>query len=175
MDEIPGALRTVKTELLLKAPATSTSTLPVDTSPAVGIENTTAVLLQLVGRIPIPPNWIALPPWFAPKLFPLIVTLVPTTPEEGDKLVIVGPFEFTAKFSPALERPPTVTTTFPVVAPVGTLATICVADQLIGVAPVPLNVTALLPCVAPKFDPEIVTVAPIAPVFGERLVRVGVT
>ncbi len=48
-----------------------------------------------------------------------------------------------------------------------------VADQLVGVAAVPLNVTVLLPCVAPKLVPVIVTAVPTGPLVGDRLVRVG--
>jgi hypothetical protein len=48
-----------------------------------------------------------------------------------------------------------------------------VALQLVGVAVVPLNVTALDPCVAPKLLPLIVTRAPIAPNVGDRVVIVG--
>ena len=44
-----------------------------------------------------------------------------------------------------------------------------VALQLVGVASVPLNATVLLPCVAPKFVPEIVTEVPTAPEFGFTL------
>src|SRR5262249_54146473 len=53
----------------------------------------------------------------------------------------------TVKLTPVLARPPTVTTTLPVVAPAGTGTTMLVADQLVGVAVVPLNVTVLVPCV----------------------------
>lgn len=59
--------------------------------------------------------------------------------------MIVGPFGFTVNGRPELDSPPTVTTTLPVVAAVGTLVTICVGDQLVGVAAVPLNVTVLFP------------------------------
>ena len=48
-----------------------------------------------------------------------------------------------------------------------------VALQLVGVATVPLNVTVLVPCVAPKFVPAIVTEVPTAPEFGLRLVIFG--
>ena len=48
-----------------------------------------------------------------------------------------------------------------------------VADQLVGVAAVPLNVTVLVPCVAPKFVPVIVTDVPTGPLVGDRLVSVG--
>jgi hypothetical protein len=66
-----------------------------------------------------------------------------------------------------------VTTTLPVVAPVGTGTAMLVADQLVGVAVVPLNVTVLLPCVGPKFVPVIATAVPTGPLVGERLVSDG--
>jgi hypothetical protein len=69
----------------------------------------------------------------------------------------------TMKFTPPLATPPTVTTTFPVVAPVGTGTAMLVALQLVGVPAVPLNVTVLVPCVVPKFVPVIVTAVPTAP------------
>ena len=50
-----------------------------------------------------------------------------------------------------------------------------VAVQLVGVAAVPLNVTVLVPCVAPKFVPVIVTGVPTGPLVGDRLVSVGGT
>ena len=64
-----------------------------------------------------------------------MVTEVPTPPEVGDRLVMLGAVE-TVKLTPLLATPPTVTTTLPVVAPVGTGATIEVALQLVGVAAV---------------------------------------
>ena len=67
----------------------------------------------------------------------------------------------------------TVTLTGPVVAPVGTGTTMELALQLVGVAAVPLNRTVLVPRVAPKFDPVIVTDAPITLDVGERLEMVG--
>jgi len=79
----------------------------------------------------------------------------------------------TVKLTPLLATPPTVTTTFPVVAPAGTGATILVALQLVGVAVVPLNVTVFVPCVAPKFAPAIVTEAPTNPDVGFKLVTLG--
>ena len=38
-----------------------------------------------------------------------------------------------------------------------------VADHVVGVAVVPLNVTVLVPCVAPKFVRVIVTAVPTGP------------
>src|SRR5882762_1546015 len=81
----------------------------------------------------------------------------------------------TVKATPLLASPLTVTTTLPVVAPSGTGATMLVADQLVGVAVVPLNLTVLAPCVAPKFVPVIVTEVATGPLVGERLVSVGAT
>src|ERR1700686_2680642 len=59
----------------------------------------------------------------------------------------------TVKPAPALATPFTVTTTLPVVAPAGTETEIKPALQLEGVDAVPLNVTVLVPWVAPKFVP----------------------
>jgi len=78
------------------------------------------------------------------------------------------------KEMPLLVTPPTVTTTFPVDAPDGTGTTMLVADQLVGVAGVPLNVTVLEPLVDPKFAPAMVTTVPAAPVVGVTLVIDGV-
>ena len=80
----------------------------------------------------------------------------------------------TVKLTPLLAMPLTVTTMLPVVAPVGTMATIDVAPQLvIEVTVVVLNFTVLEPCVVPKFVPVIVTDAPTAPEVGDRLVMEG--
>lgn len=73
-----------------------------------------------------------------------------------------------------LAIPLTVTTTAPVVAPLGTDATICVSLQLvIVVAVTPLNVTVLVPWVAPKLRPVIVTDVPAEPEVGANEVIVG--
>ena len=62
----------------------------------------------------------------------------------------------------------------PGVAPVGTGTTMLVALQLVVFgAGVPLNVTVLVPCDPPKFDPAMVTEVPTGPEFGVRLVMVG--
>ena len=53
---------------------------------------------------------------------------------------MVGPEAVTVKFIPLLTCPPTVTTTFPVAAPAGTVVAIAVAVQLVTLAIVPLNV-----------------------------------
>src|SRR3982074_2048882 len=78
--------------------------------------------------------------------------------------------EPTVKFPPLLAVPPTATTTLPMVAPLGTVATMLVALQLVVVAVVPLKVTAP---VAPKLAPVMVTAVPTGPVVGFRLVIEG--
>src|SRR5205823_13565823 len=77
------------------------------------------------------------------------------------------------KFKPLLPAPLTCTTTFPVVAPEGTVTAMLVAVQLEALAVVPLNVTVLLPWVDPKLVPVIVTDAPTVPDVCERFVMLG--
>ena len=77
------------------------------------------------------------------------------------------------KATPLLATPPTVTTTFPVVALAGTGTTMLVADQVAGVATMPLKVTVLVPLVAPKLAPAIVTDVPTGPLVGLRVVTLG--
>ena len=69
----------------------------------------------------------------------------------------------------------TVTFTGPVVAVLGTVATICVLLQLVIVAATePLKLTVLLPCVAPKLAPAIVTETPVPPEVGDTLLTIGI-
>jgi hypothetical protein len=102
-----------------------------------------------------------------PKFAPAIVTEVPTGPLLGVKLVIVGGGGGTVNGTALLATPPTVTMTFPVVAPVGTSTVMLAAVQLLAVpAETPLNVTVLVPCDPPKFAPAIVTEVPTGPDVG---------
>ena len=68
---------------------------------------------------------------------------------------------------------PTVTETGPVVAPVGTIAVILVAELVVTIAEVPLNMTRLLAGVVSKFVPMMVTVVPMGPLTGAKDVIVG--
>jgi hypothetical protein len=163
---------TVKLLPLLTTPPTVTTTLPV-VAP-VGTGATMLVALQLVAVAAVPLNLTVLVPCEAPKFAPVIVTLAPTNPDVGFKLVMLGGGTVTVKVLPLLATPPTVTTTFPAVAPVGTVTTMLVELQLVAVAAVPLNVTVLVPCEAPKFAPVIVTLAPTNPEVGFKLVMLGV-
>jgi hypothetical protein len=85
----------------------------------------------------------------------------------------VGAVGTTVNGTPLLNAPPTVTVTFPVVAPLGTVVTMLVADHDVGVAARPLNFTTLVSWVDPKCVPVIVTAAPIAPLVGDRELIVG--
>jgi len=148
-----------------------TTTFPV-VAPA-GTGTTMLVADQLVGVAVVPLNFTEPVPCVAPKFAPAIVTDAPTGPDVGDRLVMLG-VESTVKVTPLLLTPAALTTMFPVVAPAGTGATILVALHVVTVAAVPLNVTVLVPCVAPKFEPPIVTAMPAAPDAGDRLVMDGV-
>src|SRR6201981_2155120 len=165
-----GVDDTVKLTPLLATPPTFTTTLPV-VAP-VGTDVAMLVALQLVTAAVVPLNVTVLVPCVDPKFVPVIVTAVPTAPEVGDRLVMLG-VDDTVKLTPLLATPPTTTTTFPVVAPLGTDVAMLVALQLVTVAAVPLNVTVLVPCVDPKFVPVIVTAVPTGPEVGDRLVMLG--
>ncbi len=162
---------TVKATPLLEAPKTVTTTFPV-VAP-VGTVTAMLVALQFVAVAAVPLNVTVLFPCVGPKFMPVIVTGAPTAPDVTDKLVMLG-VESTVKFTPFVFTPLAFTTTFPVVAPVGTVTAMLVALHVPTVAVVPLNVTVLLPWVAPKFDPVIVTAAPTAPDVTDRLVMLGV-
>jgi hypothetical protein len=169
---IAGGVTTVKLTPLLARPPTVTTTLPV-----VAPVGTTAVILVtfhdviVVAAVPLKVTV----PWVAPKLDPEMTTDEPIIPLVGDRLVIAGGVR-TVKLTPLLATPPTVTTTLPVVAPVGTTAVTLVSlHKPTVVAVTPLNCTVPVPCVAPKLVPEIVTDAPTGPSVGERLFTPGVT
>jgi hypothetical protein len=81
--------------------------------------------------------------------------------------------DVTVNVTPLLATPPTVTTTLPVVAPVGTGVEMLVALQVVGVADTPLNFMALVPWVAPKLVPAITTELPTGPDVGFKDVMVG--
>lgn len=167
---IVGAGTTVKLTPLLASPDTVTTTFPVLAPLGTGTE--ILVELQLVGVAVAPLNVTVLLPCEVPKFVPVIVTGAVTGPDDGDRPVMAGE-GMTVKFTPLLASPETVTTTLPVVAPVGTGTTMLVAVQVVGVAEVPLNVTLLVPWVAPKFVPVIVIDAPTPPDVGDRAEMFG--
>lgn len=140
--EMPGPAVTLNRIPLLATPPTVTTTLPLVA--VLGTRATIEVELQLSIDAVAPLNFTVLTLWLVPKLVPVIVTGVNCVPEVGDRLAIVGG-EPTVNTTPLLEVPLTVTNTLPVVADAGTGATIEVSLQLVGVAVVPLNVSALVP------------------------------
>src|SRR5256884_5912401 len=162
---------TVKLPPLLATPPTVTTTFPV-VAP-LGTGATILVALQLVGVAAGPVDVTVLVPCVAPKFAPVIVTDAPTNPDVGFRPVMLGPGVVTVKLTPLLATPPTVTTTLPVVAPAGTGTTMFVTLQLVGVAPIPLKVTVLVPWLAPKLAPVIVTDVPRTPDVGLRPVMLG--
>jgi hypothetical protein len=132
-----------------------TNKYPENACPA-GTGNTMAVSLQLVTGANPPRlssgNSTPPAPWVAPKPLPVIVIEVPTTPEVGETEEMTGVGK-TVNVPALLEIPKTVTTSGPVVAPVGTCNEIPVSDHPEMIAGVPLNVTVLELWVAPKFEP----------------------
>ena len=168
---ILGGAGTVNPKPLLAKPPTVTTTLP-EVAP-LGTGTTMLVALQLVGVAATPLNVTVLVPCEAPRLAPEIVTGLPTGPEVGLRLLMLGGGGVTVKLTPLLASPATVTTTAPLAAPAGAGTTMLVALQLVGVATTPLNVTVLVPCDGAKFAPVIVTGVPTGPAVGLRPVILG--
>jgi hypothetical protein len=131
-----GAGTTVKFTPLLAFPDTVTTTFPVVAPEGTGTPM--LVALQLVGEAAVPLKVTVLVPWLDPKVVPAIVTEAPAAPEVGDRLVTAG---VTVKLFPLLFTPLAKTTTFPVVAPEGTVVPMLVALQLVTLAAVALNET----------------------------------
>ncbi len=106
------------------------------------------------------------------KFVPVMVTVTPTPPLPGEKLLIAG-VRLTVKSVALVAVPAAVVTAMrPVVAPAGTVAVILIGVLVVMVAAVPLNVTDDAPA---RLAPLMVTLAPIAPVDGVKLVIRGAT
>jgi hypothetical protein len=106
---------------------------------------------------------------------PVIVTGVPTGPLNGrnDKIVGVGE-EVTVKSSNDAPVPaPSVTEIGPVVAPVGTVAVICVGESTENDAAVPSNATSVTGLGSWNPVPRIVTGVPTGPLNGRNDKIVG--
>ena len=132
----------------------------------VALMEVAEVRVTAVAATPLNVTEVALP-----RLVPVSVTTVPTTPEVGVKLVIVGG-PITVKLLALVAVPPSVVTvTLPVVAPAGIVAVICVAETTVKATPAtPLNATALA---FVRFVPVRVTTAPTIPEVGASAVTVG--
>src|SRR5262249_2244975 len=123
------------------SPPTVTTTEPV-VAPA-GTGAVMLVSLQAVAVAAVPLNVTVLAPCVAPKWVPPMVAACPMTPAEGVSDAILG--SRTVNVAPLLALPPTVTTTGPVVAPLGTDVAMLVLLQLVAVAVAPLKVMVLDP------------------------------
>jgi len=168
---IVAAGTTVKLTPLLATPDALTTIFPVVAPDGTGAEIVDA--LQLVGVEVVPLKLTEPLPWVAPKFAPAMATSAPTAPLVGERVVMLGAGT-TVKVDPLLATPPAaVTTTLPVVAPLGTVAVMLLAPQMVTVALTPLKVTPPLPWVAPKFVPAITMDDPTAPVFGVNDVMLG--
>ena len=103
------------------------------------------------------------------------MTMLETGAAGGPKLEITGLIVVNWRAGTlAIEFTVTVTVPLPSGTAEGTPAAICELLQLVGVAVTPLNVIVLLPWVAPKFDPAIVTEVPTGPRLGDNPLRYGV-
>src|SRR6266480_1315455 len=163
---IVGGLMTVKLAALLAVPSEVVTLIGPLVAPA-GTVAVIAVAEPTVKLALVPLNSTALAPV---KLVPLIVTLVPTGPLPGVKLVIVGGL-ITVKLPALLAVPPGVVTLIgPLVAPAGTVVVIAVAELTVKLALTLLNSTAVAPL---KLVPLIVTLVPTGPLPGVKLVIVG--
>jgi hypothetical protein len=104
------------------------------------------------------------------KFAPVMTTRAPAAALVGVKLLTRGA---TVKLAPLVPVPAgAVTLIIPLVAPVGTVAAIDVAEVTVNVALVPLKATAEAPV---KLRPVIVTAAPGAPLVGVNELTIGAT
>lgn len=167
----PPPLPTVKFVVLVPVPAG----VVTEIGPVVAPVGTLALICELE----LANHWVAPTPLNLTedtllKLLPLMVTIVPTFPLVGLKLVIVGPPPppLVTVNEVALVAVPfaVVTEMAPLVAAPGTVAAICVAWLTVKVAAVPLNLTDVAPV---KFVPVITTLVPAGPLVGVKLVIVG--
>ena len=125
-----------------------------------GIVNTTWVALTLVGTVTMLPS---MTPTVPARLVPVMVTLVPTGPFSGLRLVIVGG-DRTVN-APTLVALPLADVTWivPVDAPGGTVKVSSVAERLLKAALVPLSFTCVT---SVRLVPVTVTVACAPPADG---------
>ncbi len=99
------------------------------------------------------------------KLVPVMVTFVPRMPLVGEKEVIAGS---SVKTCPLVNLLVELRTEIgPTVAPLGTVALICVPETTVNVADVPLKVTPVAPV---KPLPVMVTLVPTVPLTGVKVV-----
>jgi len=172
-EEIVGAgTVTVKLALLVSVPpGVVTVILPVVAPVGTFVSIRVPWEFTVTGDALTPLNCTAVAP--ATKPLPLIWTAVPTGPLFGENEEIVGgaAVGVTVKLVGLVAVPPVVLAVIgPVVAPVGTSVTICVAVFDVIVAITPLNFTQVAPV---RLVPLIVTEVPTGPLDGENELMVG--
>lgn len=129
-------------ELVAVPPGVVTLSLPeVEAGGTTAVIEVALTTEKLLAAVPL--NLTAVAPV---KLVPVIVTVAPTPPLVGEKLVIVGAAN-TVKLDELVTVPPGVVTLMvPVVVPVATTAVIVVVPDTVKLlAAVPLNLTAVAP------------------------------
>lgn len=162
--EIEGFAATEKLTAFETCEATVTTTLPEVALAGTVQESELAAQFEQAAAIPL--KVTVLEPCEAPKVVPLMTTVVPEVPLVGDRLVMWG---VTVNEIPLLAFPPTVATTIPVVAAAGTGHVMVVAVQFVGLQLAPLKANVLAPCAAAKPVPVTVTPVPTGPEDTERL------
>jgi len=136
-----------------------------------------AVMLEAVDvktTAVVPLNFTVLLDGILLKFSPLITTLAPIAPLSGVIDVMVGDPSTLKLLLLVIVIPLTMILIGPVVAPAGIVVVILVVVDAVTVAGIPLNETVLLVGVVLKFVPEIIMVAPSAPLLGLNPVSVGV-
>ncbi len=160
------------------ADAVPTVTVIAPVVAPVGTEVVIVVAVEAVTCAVVPLNFTMLLAAVVLKLVPVMVTAVPTAPLPGVKLLMVGVVVLAVVTVKLLDDVPvfvpTITVTFPVVAPVGTVVVIDVEVEAVTVAATPLNFTILLASNVLKLVPVMVTAVPTAPLVGVKPVTVGV-
>lgn len=142
--------------------------------PVVAPAGTMAVKLVVVDErttASIPLNLIILSVGLVLKLVPLMVTVAPTAPLVGVKPEMEGEPKTVNVSALVIVTPLVVTDIVPEPAPDGTVTVILVEVKAVTTALIPLKATC---GEGLKFVPVIITVAPVAPLVGLKLVIVGV-
>lgn len=142
-------------------------------APVVAPLGTVAVICAPLFRVKVVATPLNLTDVVPVKLVPVIVTLDPVVPLAGVNPLILGiAGTMTEKAPEEVTVPPAVVTEIdPDVAPLGTVAEICVAlfTEKVGVA-TKLNPTLVAP---KRFVPVIVTIVPEGPEVGEKPLMLG--
>lgn len=164
---------TVKVVLLVAVFVPTVTVIVPEVAPA-GTMTVNRVVLAAATSAVVLLNLTVLLDGVALKLVPLIVTVVPTVPRVGLKLMMVGAGRVTMKLLLLTAVcPATLTVIFPVVAPVGTATVSCVVVAVSTVAAVPWNLTVFRVGTCEKLVPTMVTAVPTGPKIGLKLVMVG--